>query len=273
MLAMLQRGKRVVMTLHDQMTLQKWAQVRWFYRLAARRMFRSARVRWIAVSSVVKQQLMELGADERRIRVIPAYLAPPTTGAAAAAPDYVLEFVRSHTPVLSTYGWRLCFDSQGRDLYGFDLCIELVRQLRASHPRVGLVVCLPQISLPDYYAELQRRISGYGLEERVLFVTEPFDDAYLIWLASDLHVRATSTDGDAVAVREALGLGVPVVASDASPRPPGTVLFPSRDIAALVAAAQRVLADRRPFVQASLKAGSEDFFHEIVDLYESILPL
>jgi glycosyltransferase involved in cell wall biosynthesis len=271
MWAVVMRGKRVAMTIHDQMTRRKWDQIRWFYRLAARRLFRSPRVWWIAVSSEVKRQLLDLGADAERIRVIPAYLAPPAADVAAAAPTCVLDFVRSHAPVLSTYGWRLCFDTQGRDLYGFDLCIELVRQLRANYPRVGMVACLPQIHLPDYYAELRRRIAGYGLEEHVLFVTEPLDEAYPLWQASDLYVRATSTDGDALAVREALSLGVPVVASDASPRPPGTVLFPSRDLDALVAAVRQVLGDKQRFVEALSRADSRDFFRDLLNLYETML--
>jgi glycosyltransferase involved in cell wall biosynthesis len=203
--------------------------------------------------------------------VIPAYLAPPVADTAAVMPARVQEFVRSHAPVLSTYGWHLCFDTQGRDLYGFDLCIELVRQLRVDHPRVGLLACLPQIDLPDYYAELRRRIAEHGLEDNVLFVTEPLNDAYLLWQASDVYVRATSTDGDAVAIREAMSLGVPVVASDASPRPPGAVLFRNRDLDGLVGAVRRVLGDKQQFVDALPKADSSDFFRDILDVYKTTL--
>ena len=45
----------------------------------------------------------------------------------------------------------------------------------------------------------------------------------------DLFVRPTSTDGDAVSIREALWLGVPTVASDAVARPAGVATFRSRD--------------------------------------------
>ena len=42
---------------------------------------------------------------------------------------------------------------------------------------------------------------------------------------SDVFVRPTFMDGDAISVREAGTLGVPVVASNVGTRPEGTVLF------------------------------------------------
>ena len=46
---------------------------------------------------------------------------------------------------------------------------------------------------------------------------------------SDLVLRPTCTDGDALTVREALFLGKPVIASDIVSRPEGTILFKNRD--------------------------------------------
>jgi glycosyltransferase involved in cell wall biosynthesis len=43
--------------------------------------------------------------------------------------------------------------------------------------------------------------------------------------ASDVFVRPTFTDGDSISVREALSLGIPVIASDCVERPDGVVLF------------------------------------------------
>jgi glycosyltransferase involved in cell wall biosynthesis len=40
-----------------------------------------------------------------------------------------------------------------------------------------------------------------------------------------VFVRPTLKDGDSISVREALVLGVPVVASRVGSRPPGTILF------------------------------------------------
>jgi glycosyltransferase involved in cell wall biosynthesis len=47
---------------------------------------------------------------------------------------------------------------------------------------------------------------------------------------SHVFVRATLEDGDSISVREALALGVPVVASRVGTRPPGTILFHPGDV-------------------------------------------
>lgn len=46
---------------------------------------------------------------------------------------------------------------------------------------------------------------------------------------SDAYLRPTATDGNSVAVLEALAAGVPVIASDVVPRPDGAKLFKFRD--------------------------------------------
>jgi len=60
----------------------------------------------------------------------------------------------------------------------------------------------------------------------VLLVGDVSHDTCLsLMAASDVFVRATLEDGDSVSVREALSLGVPVVASSTAMRPAGAILF------------------------------------------------
>ncbi len=60
--------------------------------------------------------------------------------------------------------------------------------------------------------------------------------------AATVLLRPTTTDCDAVSIREALQFGRPVVASDGVARPEGTVVIVSRDLASFVIATRRVLA-------------------------------
>jgi glycosyltransferase involved in cell wall biosynthesis len=46
---------------------------------------------------------------------------------------------------------------------------------------------------------------------------------------ASVFLRPTTSDGDSISLREALHFNVPVVASDAAPRPAGSILFASRD--------------------------------------------
>ena len=81
---------------------------------------------------------------------------------------------------------------------------------------------------------------------------------------SDVYVRPTLADGDSMAVREALDLGVAVVASDVVTRPAGCVLFATdnaRDLAAAIAhAVPHVHADPKPSYAAA-----------VIDLYRAAL--
>jgi glycosyltransferase involved in cell wall biosynthesis len=270
-LTMLARGRKVVMTFHDQEAGHaNWRAASRLERAASRRLMRHPRVRWVAVSPEIRRQLVGMGVALERITVLPAYIPPRTDPASPGLPAAVRDFVAAHGPVLSTYGWKLAHDEAGVDVYGFDHCLELVGALRAGYPRIGLVISLPQVADNQYFRRLVARCSELGIGQDVLFVTEPLDEVHLLWQASDLYVRATSSDGDAVAVREALNLGVPVVASDASARPPGVVLFPKRDLPALIGAVRQVLADRPRFVRA-LEAGRiEDNFPPLLSLYQEL---
>jgi glycosyltransferase involved in cell wall biosynthesis len=267
---MLLRGKRVVLTFHDQQTGgAKWQDASWLERLMSRCLFRHPRVWWVAVSQEVKRQLIQKGVPEYRISVIPAYI-PPLGGSAQDLPTYIHDFLRVHSPVVSTYAWKLTLDAKGVDVYGFDLCLEAIRSLKEEFPGIGLVISLPQIANPAYYRDLNERIVAYGIQSQVLFVTEPLDEIYLLWQDSDVFVRATNTDGDALTVREALSAGVPVVASNASLRPEGVVLFESRNAGALRAAVQQVLENHPYYVQSLQGKEIEDNFPALLELYRSI---
>jgi glycosyltransferase involved in cell wall biosynthesis len=79
----------------------------------------------------------------------------------------------------------------------------------------------------------------------------------------DVFVRPTYFDGDASSVREALALGVRVVASDTDFRPDGVRRFPCGDADALAAAMEAALhAPARRVESTSLSA--------LLALYDSL---
>ena len=269
-LAMLFWGRKVVFTFHNQeVGGAKWQDASLFEQLISKWLFRHPRVWWVAVSQEVERQLIQKGVPKSRISVIPAYI-PPLSGSAQDLPKYVYDFLRVHSPVVSTYAWKLTLDAQGVDVYGFDLCVEMIQSLKEKFPGIGLVISLPQIANPKYFRKLNESIMDYGIQGQVLFVTDPLDDIYKLWQASDVFVRATNTDGDALTVREALSAGVPVVASNVSLRPANTVLFKSRDASALSVAVRQVLENHISYVQSLQGKKIEDNFPALLELYQTI---
>ena len=270
-LAMLLRGKPVVMTFHNQEAggvMWRWASP--LQRRASRWLLRHPRVWWVAVSQEVRRQLIVLGVPPARISVAPAYIPPRADEDSPILPANVRDFLGTHSPVLSTYAWKLAIDAQGIDVYGFDQCLEMIKSLKADFPKIGLGISLPQISNVGYFRDLKARITAYGIEDNVLFITEPLVAIHRLWQASDVFVRATNTDGDAVAVREALSMRVPVVASDASERPDGVVLFEARNLEAMSDAVRQVLTHHAAHVQALQSISIGDNFPPLLELYRAI---
>jgi glycosyltransferase involved in cell wall biosynthesis len=164
---------------------------------------------------------------------------------------------------MSAYGSRCVLDCHGVDLYGFDICLDAVHKLRRLHPGIGVILCIPGAERDPYRKELANRARVLQIADRVLFLTQPLTSAMPLWSLSDVYLRPTTTDGDSIAIREALSLGVPVVASDASERPEGVWLFPSRNVDAFIEKTAEAL--RRGRIEPAQARNST--FEAIVEIY------
>ena len=217
-------GRKVVITIHNQWFAENYRRLRGFQRLAARLCFASA-ARIIAVNADTDF----LFVPRSRIAHIPAFLPPtPEETDPSMLPPSIHELRARMSILLTANAFRILF-REGHDLYGLDLSIELMRRLRdAGHHDVGFVFVIPDVGHPDYLDSMRERVEELGLQDRFLLVTEPLPYPAVIGIC-DLFVRPTTSDGDAISVREALYAGIPTVASDAVKRPAGTVLFRSRD--------------------------------------------
>lgn len=201
---------------------------------AARALVRRALRRFdrvLCVNRAIRDAFAGLGAgaEAARLEVAPAHLPEP---APAVEPPAVLAgWLAGRSPVLSTV---LFF----RPEYGFEVLLDALAAVVPAHPGLGCLV----IGGGDD-AEARRRIAERGLGGAVALTGDlPHPLCRALIARSDLFVRPTLADGDALSVREALALGVPVVASDAGHRPPGTVLFPSGDAAELARRIDEVLS-------------------------------
>jgi glycosyltransferase involved in cell wall biosynthesis len=166
----------------------------------------------------------------RATRVQHPFIAPPLEEEEEIGRTYppdVLDFVADRQPLVIANAFRITFD-RGLDLYGLDMCVELVARLKETHPRVGLLFALSEIGDRPYYAEINRRIDALGVRDSFHFMTGQ-RELWPLFRRADLMVRPTSNDGYGISIAEALYFGCPAVASDVCERPPGTVLFATRD--------------------------------------------
>lgn len=115
------------------------------------------------------------------------------------------------------------------DLYGLDMCIELIRRLIGNKYEVSMIYVVTSLDrgIDRFYGYIDK-INSYNLGNHLLLINENVSFVRIIE-ASDIVLRPTNIDGDAVTIREAIYLNKPVVASDAVNRPNGITLFKNRD--------------------------------------------
>jgi glycogen(starch) synthase len=202
----------------------------------------------IAVNSEIKDVLCSLSVPEGRIEILPAFL--PASAASAELPADFESWSRAHHPVIST---ALFY----RPEYGFELLAQAISALRRKHPRLGCIVMGDSDSRPE------------GLPPYLFAVGDVTHESCLAVIArSDIFVRPTFSDGDAISVREAIALGTPVVASDVVSRPAGTLCFKTGDVSDLVSKVESVLSAAGPRVHVNPEPATNGI-HRLLELYSS----
>jgi glycosyltransferase involved in cell wall biosynthesis len=223
------RGKRVVIALHGEGLRDAWeSHGRLIRRCIARGLEAAARI--IAVHQHIADFLEQVGDFRSKTIVAPAFIPPGSYSEGRyPLPKTVRAFCAEHSPVLLATGAPVLWQGT-TDLYGIDMAVELVDRLRKRHPRVGLVWFLLDFigSVSEYAEKMRREVTRRGLDGHWHF-SPPVERFHTAFGLADVFVRPTCTDGDAVSIREALHFGLPVVTSDAVPRPDGVNLFRSRD--------------------------------------------
>jgi len=184
----------------------------------------------ICVGPAIQDAAISVGTLAERTELAPASLA-------AESPDVpldpqVLAWIQLHQPVIST---TLFF----RPEYGFDLLIEGLARLRERYPSIGCLV----MGSGERRQQAETLVRGAGLENDVLLLGDVNHDICLALMRrSHVFVRPTLQDGDSMSVREALALGVPVVASRVGSRPPAVTLFHPGDVEDMLSGIDLALA-------------------------------
>jgi glycosyltransferase involved in cell wall biosynthesis len=214
----------------------------------------------IAVNEEIAQFFRGLGVKAQRIHVISPYLGFGATALGEnSLPSEVSDFIANHTPVLISVGGL-------EPEYDVSLQMKALGAIRAKHPKAGLLVA-GSGSL-DEMVRKERSLLPYA--EHILLNGDLAHGATLKAMqSSDIMLRTTWYDGDAISVREALQLGVPVIASDNGMRPEGTHLIPARDLDGLVAAIDKILSSPPPRVP--IASESDRNLEQVLNLYQELI--
>jgi glycosyltransferase involved in cell wall biosynthesis len=209
----------------------------------------------IAVNAEIAAMFRKFGVKQERIRtILPFVVRPPDPN--VAMPERLAAFFAAHRPVLLTVGLL-------EPEYDLGMQIDVMGEVVARHPGAGLIIA----GAGSLEEELRQRIASKPWASSVLLYGDmPHPVTMRATVECDAMLRTTLYDGDSVSVREALYLGVPVIATDNGMRPPGVVLIPASDPARLRDAICQVAAgERRRMAQAgdgqeNVRAVSEFYF-------------
>jgi glycogen(starch) synthase len=188
----------------------------------------------ICVNDEIAHAVNDLGIPAEHVRITPAFL--PIDPPEVVVPDEIERWMQQHSPLMTS---TMFF----RPEYGLEFLVEAVDRLRARYPRMGCLV----MGTGENREEAAALVEKYGLRNAIFLAGDLDHELCLALMArSDVFVRPTLRDGDSISVREAMALGVKVVASNVGTRPEGVVLFEAGDAAGLAGRVDEVLACRTP---------------------------
>lgn len=215
-------GKRTVLTLHSGgFATTDAAKTAKPSSIAGRIFRRFSRI--VTVNEGLADVFRRYGVvDERLSVVLPYSLKAPDDK--VSVPADLASFCNAHSPLLLAVGGL-------EKEYDPLMQIEAMRALVREMPNAGLMI----VGGGSMQSEVEAAIQNSGCADNI-YLTGNVDHAVTLHLMkdSDIVLRTTLFDGDAISVREALFLGTPVIATDNGMRPQGVELIGVGDVAALV---------------------------------------
>ncbi len=214
--------------------------------------------RVICVNSAICGSVRSLGIAASQTAIVPAFLGVQDAPELCPS-DCAL--VRALHPLLVAVA-----GGEEDPERGLAVVLHAVQRLVPLNPGLGVVLMGWKVG-----PKTRPLIEELGLGGRAVCLGEVSHDRCLALLrASDVTVRSTFVDGDAITVREALAFGVPVIASDTAFRPEGVTLFRRGDVSDLTAKLSQVLAQPigRP---SSPRAAPDQSATDIWQLYAELV--
>ena len=151
---------------------------------------------------------------------IPAFINPLRIKNLSLNDLSILDSLKSgYKTVFYSSAYNVSINAKGEEVYGISHLVKLF----VPRPESALIISDPSGNYSNFLNEL--RIS---IPKNVKLISHPHDSIPIL-TNTDCYIRATTTDGDSLSVKEALYYGIPVLASDCVSRAIEVQLFKSGD--------------------------------------------
>lgn len=258
--------KKIMITVHNSMVENYMRQTNVLNRFFLKRMARAADVTWIVVSEQAKTSILKLPLKfGTNIHVIPAYI-PLKKTTVDTLPVCLLQYIDEHDKIMAFYGHSF-MTHEGQDIYGFEQAIRMYGSLTiAERKKNGLIFCIADASETESISYIRDLAKSLKVDNDIYWQIGAIENMAALWQNTDVYVRPTCTDGDSVAVREALDMGVRVVASDVCPRPEKTIVYSYGDSEGFLTAVRSAIALGKTPLNTD-----ETYFYQMLKLYRKVL--
>lgn len=156
--------------------------------------------------------------DVNRVELISAFI-PPTLpqNLSIESSEKISNFISKYSYTACTNAHSYVKNNEGNDLYGLDFLLKIFVDL----PSYGIIIADPSQQLKDVYKH-------YLGIDNILFISNPEPFVEII-SRTNVFIRATTSDGDSLSIKEAIYLNKQVMASDCVDRPEQCVVFKMYD--------------------------------------------
>ncbi|PFK47351.1 glycosyltransferase [Bacillus cereus] len=231
----------------------------------------------ICVNERNTEELLNLGFPKENVMTLPAYVHPViTNGDEADIPNKVWDFIQKKSFLICANGCIRILD--GKDLYGFDMLIQLLKRLHTLGIKASLLIAILDVEGQDeseklYYQKLKNQIYEYHLVDYIFFYEVKDTEFYPILKKSDLFIRPTVMDGYGVSIAEAIHFGIPAIASDVCKRPEGSIVFSSQDVDELEEKTLDVFRNYSAYREKLSQYSSLDYAESLCNVYRQIVSI
>ena len=230
------------LVIHGRLLIEQYNKANFFIKLLTRKMLKRAKFIQV-VNNDYKIFINSLGIKNRNIFVKNAFLPPPLEEESKIITTYdeeLINFIQTKKPLIVANAYALDFHNN-EDLYGLDMCIELIKLLKKDFPSVGFLFALANEKINNYYFEkMKNKVKKLNLQENFYFIIGQ-KELWPLFKKVDLMIRPTCVDAYGISIAEALYFSCPAIASDVCIRPKGTILFKNRNLADLYEKCKQVL--------------------------------
>lgn len=202
---------------------------------------------------------------------IPAFIPPYVEEEYNRLPDDLESFLSRDSFKILVNGF-IILNGSHHDLYGFKDAITLLHKLREQGRKADLILIVlgtdNNREALVFTRELKSYITSKNLDNNVLWIEGPSMELWPVLKRVNVLLRPTKTDGDAMSVREALYMKIPVISSNAVTRPSGTLVYRLNSPEDLLNKTISLMDNYENYVSC-IGTHNTNFAYKIIEQYEN----